>query len=618
MLIDNTLFLRERFPEVRHYFRDYEDELKTDHITVLDSKKGSKTIRYETDENNHLMVHSLYDPVREAERIISTHKDKIEKDTHVFFYGIGMGYHIERFHELFPENSYSIYEPIPEIFSAMAEYKLLDQIITNKTEKLYIDKHDAEVNGHLLEFNTSNRNIHLIILPSYENIIKEKLEHFRDNIKKTILNRRTSLHTNANFQKRWVMNSLMNFKEVLNTPNILRDIDCEQFAGKPAIIVSAGPSLAEDIEHLRYIKENNLAYLFAVGSAINSLIEYDVMPDAVCTYDPGEKNHLVFKKMIVNNIDDIPMLFGSSVGHETLTNYNGPKAHFITSQDRTSLYFLEEQLEFKDDLIIDSPSIAVMTFQVLNKLGASPIIFAGQNLGYLHDRRYADGIEYDFIQSEVTEKEMEKAETTTDVYGNKIKTNIVFNNMRIAIEQHAKLNGGRYVNTTKGGAAIEGVPFQPIEGLIEEALEKPIEKHNWWVTQNHYGQDEIENQFENLKKNIEEYHHYMKQFEKVLKSISMSVKIRNKSNTNLALTQFDNLYNSLVENPYYKNFLSFYIRVHVEYLGNEIKQLNMEKDIFVKGEEIVRVFSGFMEQCVKATEELERLINNSLENLAII
>ncbi|QGS69463.1 DUF115 domain-containing protein [Oceanobacillus sp. 143] len=557
MLIDNTLFLREYYPEVRNNIQEYEKDINTNRITVLESKAGIKTIQYETDEQRQLMVHSKYDPIKEADRIISSHKEKITDDTHVFFYGIGMGYHVEKFQELFPKHSYSLYEPVPEIFLTLAEQRTLNSIITKNISNLYIDTHETESNGYLQEFNSSNQSIHFIILPSYENIIKEKIDRFNEKIKNVIQSRRTALGTNMSFQRLWVANSLINFKEVLNTPNMFRDIDSNHFAGKPAIIVAAGPSLAEDIEHLRYIKENNLAYLFSVGSAINSLIEYDVLPDAVCTYDPGVKNHLVFKKMVEKDINHIPMLFGTSVGFETLRNYEGPKVHFITSQDKTSTYFLDEQLDVTQDLIMDSPSIAVMTFQVLNKIGAGPIIFAGQNLGYLHDRRYSEGIEYDFIKSEVSENEMEKAITTTDVYGNEIKTNVSFNNMRLGIEHYAKLYAGNYINTTKGGAVIDGIPFQSIEEVIENVLIQPIEKTAWWNEINSYNKSKFIHQEEHLKQSIHKFKDLVAQFKTLIKSMASTVELRNKTSMESLFVQFDKLYGEINQNTYYANFLSF-------------------------------------------------------------
>lgn len=617
MLIDNILFLRERYPAIRTYFSDHEKDLKLEQFETLDSRAGSKTIRYQPNDDKALMIHSMYDPIREAERIIASHQEKITEKTHVLFYGIGMGYHVERFMDLYPNNSYSIYEPVPEVFFKMSEHRELKNIVNNNTKKLYIDKHNEESLSYLDEFSTSNENIHLIVLPSYKNIVKEKYEQFHKNIKETILNRRTNLHTDSSFQKLWVMNSLINFKTVLNTPNMLKDIDRSQFEGKPALIVSAGPSLAEDIEYIRHIRENNLAYILSVGSAINSLIEYNVFPDAVFTYDPGLVNHKVFEKMIAQNIDHIPMVFGSSVGYETIENYKGPKVHFITSQDRTSLYFLKDELDLEKELILDSPSIAVMTFQILNKLGSDPIIFAGQNLGYLYDRYYSKEIENESFVPVVSKEQLEKAPKTVDVYGNEIKTSIGLNNMRTGIENFAKHYPDRtFINTTKGGAKIEGVPFEPIESVIKNVLTNSLKKSVWWDEGNNYNEQNIGSQLEELNINMKKFATVLSSFEKLMESISLHIKIKNESKIINDLTKFDKLYNMLVENRYYNNFLSFYIRVHVLFMANEIKRLNQEKDPVVKGKELVRLFTNFIGQCKQAGSELEQIIASSMKQLS--
>lgn len=614
MLIDNILLLRERFPVVRNYFADHESSLNLNAYRVIESKSDEATIRYQ-DENadRPLMLHSLYNPVQEAERLIATNQDEIKEQIHVFFYGVGMGYHVEKFTELFPNNSYSVYEPIPEVFLRLAENRQLNKVLTKNAQNLYVDRHDSEDLTYLDEFNTTNENIHLITLPSYKNVAADKYKLFTKNIKETILSRRSNLHTDMGFQKRWVENSLVNFKTVLETPNMLKDIDCSEFKGKPALIVSAGPSLAEDIEHIRYIKENNLANIFSVGSAINSLIEYDVLPDAVLTYDPGEKNYLVFEKMIDHGIKEIPMIFGSSVGYETVDNYQGPKVHFVTSQDRTSIYFLKEQLNLEHDLILDSPSIAVMTFQILNKLGADPIVFAGQNLGYLYDRLYSEGIEYKHIQSNVDKEKLDNAPTTKDVYGNDIKTNSGFNSMRHSIESFAKYyTGSTFINTTKGGAHIEGVPFQSIEDVIENVLTHPIEKTHWSNEKNKYKQDDINKKLNKLNKDSREFYKVLDLFDKLMEDISLHTKINNDSKVLNDLTKFDKLYNKLFDNNYYNDFLSFYIRTQVKYLANEIKRLNTMTDVIEKGKTIVPLFTHFIAQCRHADTELEKIIEDNI------
>jgi len=85
---------------------------------------------------------------------------------------------------------------------------------------------------------------------------------------------------------------------VLSTPNILIEKK-EQVRGKTAIIVAARTSLNEDIEDIRHIKGNGLAYIFSVGSSINTLIYHNIYPDASTTYNPGGFNQEVLEKIKV-------------------------------------------------------------------------------------------------------------------------------------------------------------------------------------------------------------------------------------------------------------------------------------------------------------------------------
>ncbi|WP_330948827.1 motility associated factor glycosyltransferase family protein [Virgibacillus sp. MG-45] len=613
MLIDNTLFLRNRFPQLRKTM--LENEYNIADFQVIDSKSGPKTIQVEIESDKQRMIHSMYDPVREAERIIASHADTITEDTHVFFYGIGMGYHVERFISQFPGNSYSLFEPVPEIFSAMTANKLLQEMATENLKALYID-YPNNTDAYIHEFQRNNKAIHIIMLPSYETVFPEQTKKFREKIKQAILDRRTNLYTNVNYQKRWIKNSFLNFEHVLQTPNLLHDDIGKQFEGKPAIIVSAGPSLKEEIDNIRYIKEHNLAYIFSVGSAINSLLEFDILPDAVFTYDPSETNQNVFKKMIEKGIEDIPMVFGSSVGYETLQKYKGPKMHFITTQDRTSFYFLEDQLNVEKDLILDAPSIAVMTFQILNKLGASPIIFAGQNLGYLHNRLYSEGVTYDHIQSTIDKEQLEHAITTLDVYGNEIKTNVGFNKMREGIESFADYyKATRFINTTKGGAAIKGVPFQPLEEVIQSLLDKPLDTKIDAKLVPSYEKKGIQKKYTELQKSIQSFHALLKRFEGLIVQIKTSTAKKQRVEMQKHLQSFDSLYAEMVKNTYFNYFLSYFIRVHVTFLSNEINELNGERDFLIKGKRIAASFATFLQQCKNGSRELEDLIPSVIEGI---
>ncbi len=614
MLIDNTLFLRERYPTIRQYFLENKDALNLNLYKIVNSKSGEKTLQFQKDDDSRpLMIHSLYAPIKEAEKLMAINGEKIRENSHVFFYGVGLGYHIEIFTNKYPSHTYSIYEPIPEVFMRMMENSDLKKIMTKMLHRLYIDQHNKEDNTYINELKTTNREIVFITLPSYENVVKEKYENFFGKTKETVKNRRTNLHTNYSFQNRWVINSIKNFKYVLSTPNILKDIDKTVFQNKPAIIVSAGPSLSEDIEHIRYIKDNNLAYIFSVGSAINSLIEYNVYPDAMFTYDPKQRNQKVFEKIYNRGIDTIPMVFGSSVGFETIERFKGPKIHFITSQDSTSLYFLNEHLNLDFDIISDSPSIAVMALQIAIRLGCSPVIFAGQNLGYLDGMRFAKGIDYAHKPMKIDDATLENSIITTDVFGGKIKTSDSFNNMRESIEKYiSEYKEGQYINTTKGGAEIKGARFLPIERVINQYLTVPLKKNNWWESQNSLGTIPMSKNINLLVENCEELLEYSSQLNRILMGIKNGLQLKNEEKIIIQLQNFNKVYNRINKNEYYKYFLSLFMRIEAGYLSNEVKRINKEKNIIEKGNQIILPLSSYIILLKDNSPRLLKLICDNL------
>src|SRR5690606_4313827 len=299
--------------------------------------------------------------------------------------------------------------------------------------------------------------------------------------------KRNELVTNAAFQKRWTINSIKNFSYVLNTPNILHDVDKKAFEGKPAVIVAAGPSLSEEFENLKHIKEHGLAYIFSVGSAINALIEHGIYPDAACTYDPQEHNYRVIQILKDRKINNVPLIFGSSVGYETLENYPGPMLHTLISQDTIASQLLKHNEEENIEIINDAPSIAVVTFQILSKLNVSQIILVGQNLSYKDNKLYAKGIQYDHMQTTFTDDEMKKMTLIENVHGNLVRTNDGFTSMRKQLEIYIRTFPQiEVINTTKGGAKIEDTVFIPLEEVIKEKLTCKVVSEGWYMAESNY------------------------------------------------------------------------------------------------------------------------------------
>lgn len=584
---NNRLYLNKYFPGVIKTIDNY--DYQSFRVELINARNTKKTLKIKTNEKE-LYVHSSYNPEREAQQLLKKELNtNIDRDTHIVFFGLGLGYHVTEFVKTHKHNSYTVIEPSIEIFNIVADAIIFEDTFNENITHLYVGNVNSDKQIINTIYKDSATKIEIVVLPAYKLLFSKLLSQFIVDSKNKIREKRSELATNYNFQFNWIENSILNHKHVLKTPNILDDSFKEMFKDKPVMIVSAGPSLSDDIESIRMIKKNNLAYIFSVGSAINTLVEYDILPDAVFSYDPGEKNYLVFDKMIKKNKDTIPLVYGSSVGHQLLENYRGPKYHFITSQDYTSRLLLGNQISL-DKMVLDSPSIAIMTFQIVNKLEMSPVILAGQNLGYLHNRRYAKGIDYDFINSELTANEVSHADEIKDVFGNTIKTTIGFNSMRQSLEYFAEFFNGEYYNTTKGGALIKNIPFKTIEAVIKEDIKTSIEKESW--TSNNISYD-LENYDLEKVKLRESYESYVENEKRLKKTLDKIKKETGKKKLEKLFTKVDNELTKFETNDFFGNFIVQAIRVEHDLLIQKINK-TAKKNTLEKKNDIINIFDNYL------------------------
>jgi hypothetical protein len=420
---------------------------------------------------------------------------------------------------------------------------------------------------------------------------------FLDQFKERVINKRSEFHTNLAFEKRWTINSMINFPKVIRTPNILHDVDKSYFKGKPAIIISAGPSLDEEIENLRYIKENKLAYLFAVGSSNKTLIKNQIYPDAVCTYDPQGHNTRVYQEIIEKNIKEIPMIFGSSVGFETVEKYPGLKFHMLTSQDTISSYYLED----KDQTlkrVNDAPSIAVVTLQLLCQLEANPIILVGQNLGYKGEYFYSSGINYG-NKNTLSEEELTHALTVKDVEGNIIYTNQSFLKMKTDMEKYIKhYSNIKVFNTTSGGAHIEGTIYEPLRVLISQLLGQKVVSSAWFtLRRNRYNLDLVKERQRLMDESLTKFRDNVLRWASIVHNMEKYANEENIQALERQFIKFDSAVKGVIHNKFFKVFIQPMVRVSFDLFIKKIKTARFNKDTLTKAQDIVKASSMFINEC---------------------
>lgn len=593
MLADNILILKKKYNDLYQMVKKWEDGTEKFEFLVEQAKDGNDILKYHNNKQT-VYMNSKYNPIREAELIIDQiiEKEELTSDTHLIFYGVGLGYHIDYFTKQCPNISFSIIEPSVEIFSLYLDRKLLRDISLKRLVSLQCG---VNIQSFFSELNQSKEKRFIICeLPVYAKVFCQEYTEFLDNFKKFIKEQRSSININYAFKKRWIINSVNNLKEVLATPNILME-NKDLFKGKTALLVAAGPSLDYEIDNLKKIKEEGRAYIFTVGSAINTLIHHNIYPHAMCTYDPTEKNQVVFKKINELEISTIPMIFGSSVGYETLEQYPGPKYHMITSQDTIASCLLKPDNNKALEKVNDAPTIAVVTLELLAKLEFKQIILVGQNLAYLDNKNYADGIDYNHSEDNLVADE--NCLKVKDVFGNTILTTDGYIRMKNIMEMIIKHYKVTVYNTTIGGADIEGAPFKKMDDLFNSVLQQndshddvfhDIESNNVYDKIYMIEQlTKLENEFENYKKTLS-------QIRKHIRELKIVISVNNSQKISSLHTEMDQCTEKMEKNLFFITLALPLNRVEYGLLGNIANSAKREKNNISKARTILEPTEVFM------------------------
>ncbi len=453
-------------------------------ITLSRTPTGKATAKFkDANINDWRYIHSHEDPVYEAEMVIRSLPD-LEKSDHVLFIGVGMGYQIEFFQQMYPNTPFSVIEPIHELFQACLndrDFGWLDieriWLFSTKTSDSP-NGMDVFIKQFAMNPVLSPTHLTVCILPAYQQLLSIDVS---DVYKEILLMYRNKFSTVATVQVHrfdWLENSCKNFPYNNSTPSFYRSFK-DAFTDKPVIIVSAGPSLNHEFEHLRTIYEQDMAYIFAVGSTIKTLCKQNIKVHGFIVMDTKneEKGNELLEPAFFNGTYQPPLVYISTVGPNLLRKCPTPMYHILSERDLVAHHLLEDIQS--DYLIHDHATVAVSAFELFTDMGCNPVILAGQNLGYLNKQKYASGIDYGYLEKETEWKLESNQIAIKSVDGSEMYTTPDFHFMKsdfegwikkVQLEQLSDQKPLKVINTTRQGAHIEGAEFMTMDQVIEHVL----------------------------------------------------------------------------------------------------------------------------------------------------
>lgn len=402
-------------------------------IELEKSKSGNLTLKY-----NNKYIHSKYDPVKEGIQFAEGNKELLNEKI-VVVYGLGLGYHIHAIAEKLKDDSV-LY--VFEYNEKLIEYcKKVNKDIFNYKNTKIIGSTDSQF---LRKFADSLRSVENII------IHKASLETIRESNKLlyNLINDFNIMKQHVDMDTEIIKQSEENYK--INTENNYKSINefIEQFkkSNKPFIIVSAGPSVDNDLSKLKQNREK--FNIISVGSAFRTLVKNRITSDAVVIIDTKP----IVKKQFENlETYNIPLCFSATASMWAVELYNGPKYIFNTSEH---------------DEIKTRGTVAVSAMDIAIKCNAKKIILLGQDLAFINKKSHTSTFEetYGFKDDYTINTKMK---TVKGVNGECLNTTQGYITFKNKIESLIRENPHiKFINCSKG-AYIEGASHVNFEILVK-------------------------------------------------------------------------------------------------------------------------------------------------------
>jgi len=256
----------------------------------------------------------------------------------------------------------------------------------------------------------------------------------------------------------------------LKTQNVLNNLpvpslDIEELLsmlrGKPAIMVSAGPSLNKNMHLLEEAKKK--CFVVAVGSAVKILHSNGILPHVRAAFSPYPDENVVFDG--IDDFQGVPLVFSNTLDFMVVKKYDAPKFRMVMAGDPISR-FVYTRSGVKHALVGGGGTIANVTFDLLCRAGCSKVILMGQDLCYTDNNLYAKGSWSNPVVSQGAAGLLPEK----DIFGNRVFTSKAFLGLRHDFEQAMKAyakQGTQFLNATEGGLHLEGSQDLPLEDVLD-------------------------------------------------------------------------------------------------------------------------------------------------------
>lgn len=445
---------------------------------IKNSKSGLPTISLTAPGGRTVALHSRYQPMDEARRLI----EKIEVADRVAFYvfGFGLGYHVDvLFNEAGKDTLFFVFEPDLMLLRTAFEHRDFSDLIASRRVHFI---HRLE-KGPLLTLLTPHTALisfgtERVEHPPSMEIAGEFHRQIQAWLDEYAAFSHTSLNTIVLNSRKTAQNVARNLAWYAATPSIAHLSG--RYKGFPAVIVSAGPSIRKNKHLLPKLKGQ--AVLIATQTMLQPMLEMGIEPEFVTALDYHDICTRFYEKLPPNLNTELVAEPKAAAG--ILSMYPGPISLIGNRFAELSL----RELRLGKTELPGGATVAHLAFYLAEYLGADPIVFVGQDLGFSDGLCYAPGTSYDDVWRPETSRfctvEMKQWEQIVrekyilrripDYLGRPMYTEERLFTYLQQFERDFAPCRSQVIDATEGGAAKRGAKPMPLAEVIEQYCNAPL------------------------------------------------------------------------------------------------------------------------------------------------
>ncbi len=444
------------------------------------SRTGCPTVIAHTSDGRAITLHSKYNPAAEAQKLI----DRVKAETCVAFYllGLGLGYPLEAlFDRTSGESLLFVFEPDLRLIRTALEQRDLSRIISSGRLLLFTTADKSELFTKLtphsamcsMGFEGITHAPSLALYPEFYAEIQTWIAEFA-------AFSRTSLNTLVINGRRTAENVTRNLGEYVATPSV--DALQDQYKGRPAIIISAGPSLRKN-KHLLKDAAGKAVFI-AVQTILQPLLEMGIEPEFVTSLDYHDLSTRYYEKLpkdlrthLIAEPKASPKIFDV---------YPGPVT--ILGNDFADRLLREFSKEVDKGRLRSGATVAHLAYYLAEHLGCDPIVFVGQDLGFSDGLAYAPGTNIDEVwrpelsrfctvemkQWEFIARDRHILRRIADHEGKPMYTEERLYTYLQQFERDFLRTKTRIIDATEGGAKKRGTTSMKLAEAIREFCKDPL------------------------------------------------------------------------------------------------------------------------------------------------